>query len=108
MPSDRKPIYSFHEDEPELQEAINGFVIALAERLDTLQDLHSIGDLAHLGESCRELANEAERLGYPLLASVARATVEACQDGKAAASEEGLIEMTELTQRVRQAHRGAA
>jgi len=108
MPSRRKPIYSVHEDDPGLQEPINDFVIALAERVDRLQDLHSCGQFARLGELSAELADEAERLGYPLLGTVARTAADASLEGKSEASEEALMEMTELAQRIRQAHRGAA
>ena len=34
MASRRKPIYSIHEEDPELQEPINDFVLSLAERID--------------------------------------------------------------------------
>lgn len=109
MPSSpRKPIYSVHEDDPELQEPINDFVIGLAERIDLLQDLHSTGEFVRLGELCEETAVEADRLGYPLMATVARVAAEACKENKADASEEALVELTELGQRIRQAHRGAA
>ncbi len=108
MTERRKPIYSVHEEDPELQEPINDFVVGLAERIDGLQDLHSLADFTRLGELCSELAGEAQRLGYPLLASAARHASEAARDGKAEASEEALVEITDLTQRIRQAHRGAA
>ncbi len=108
MRSPRKPIFSQLEDVPDQQDAINDFVIALAERIDLLQDLHSAGDFARLGELCGEMADEAARLGYPIIASVARIAAGACLESKAEASEEALVEMTELTQRVRLAHRGAA
>lgn len=91
-----------------MQEPINEFVIGLAERIDLLQDLHSSGDFTRLGELCGETAETAERLGYPLMASVARVAREASKENKADASEEALVEMTELSQRIRQAHRGAA
>lgn len=108
MVSERKPIYSAHEDQPELLDAINEFVIALAERIDLLQDLHSAGELGRIGDLCSEMAGEADRLGYPLMAAVARTAVDACLENKAEASEESLVELTELAQRIRQAHRGAA
>jgi hypothetical protein len=103
-----KPIYSIHEEDPELQESINDFVLSLAERIDGLQDLHSSGDLTHLGEQCGNLADDAQRLGYPLFASIAGVAAAACLESKAEASEDALVEMTELIQRIRQAHRGAA
>ena len=108
MADRRKPIYSIHEDDPELQEPINDFVLSLAERIDGLQDLHSSGNLTGLGEQCGGFADDAERLGYPLFASVARVAAEACLESKADASEDALVEMTALIQRIRQAHRGAA
>jgi hypothetical protein len=108
MPSRPKPIYSVYEEEVDLQEPINDFVVALAERIDGLQDLHSSGDFTRLGEQCGELAEEALRLGYPMLASVARVAVEACRENKPETGEAVLMEMTELIQRIRQAHRGAA
>ena len=101
-------MFSLLEDDPDLQNAINEFVIALAERIDLLQDLHSAGDFGRLGDLCNEMADEAERLGYPIIGSVARTAVDACLESKADASEEALVEMTELAQRIREAHRGAA
>lgn len=108
MPSNIKPIYSMHEEDLEIQEEVNAFVVGLAERVDLLQDLHSLSDLGQLGELCGGIGDEAERLGYPLLAAVARAAAEACLEGKANACQDSLLEITELTQRIRQAHRGAA
>ena len=108
MPSRRKPIYSIHENDLEIQDQVNGFVIGLAERVDLLQDLHSVGDLEQLAERCKGIGDEAERLGYPLLAAVARAAFEVCLEGKASTCQDTLLEITELTQRIRQAHRGAA
>jgi hypothetical protein len=106
--SPTKPIFSRLEDDPDLQDAINQFVVTLAERIDLLQDVHSAGDFGRLGDLCSEIADDAERLGYPILGSVARMAVDACLESKAEASEEGLVEMNELTQRIREAHRGAA
>ncbi len=108
MPSPRKPIYSIHEDDLDLQDAVNEFVVSLAERIDLLQDVHSAGDFDRLSELCDKMGTDAERLGYPLLASVSRVAVDASLENKAEASEEALVEMTELTQRIRQAHRGSA
>ena len=91
-----------------MQEEVNSFVIGLAERVDLLQDMHSGGDLGQLAGLCGGVGREAERLGYPLLAAVARAAGEACLECKADACQDALLEITELTQRIRQAHRGAA
>lgn len=103
-----KPIYSILEDEVELHEAVSDFVLALAERVDRLQDLHSTADFGQLAEQCGEIGDDAEQLGYPLLASLSRAAASVCRESNAPASEEALIELTALAQRIRQAHRGAA
>jgi len=108
MSSSEKPIYSIHEDDLELQEEVNAFVVGLAERVDLLQDLHSAGDLEQLAERCGGVGEEADRLGYPLLASASRAVMDACLEEKANACQDALLEITELTQRIRRAHRGAA
>jgi hypothetical protein len=108
MTSTRKPIYSIHEDDLTLQGSVNEFVIGLAGWVDALQDVHSGRDFSRLGTLCGELAEAAARLGYPRLAGVARRAVEACLVSKAEASEEALVEMAELAQCIRQAHRGAA
>ena len=106
--SRRKPIYSVHEEDPDLQEPIHEFVVGLAERIDGLQDLHSLDDFARLAELCALLSDEAQRLGYPILATVARSAAEAAGESKRESSEQALVEITEITQRIRQAHRGAA
>ncbi len=49
MSSSSKAIYSQLEDDPELQDAINEFVVGLAERIDLLQDLHSAANFDRLG-----------------------------------------------------------
>jgi hypothetical protein len=102
------PIYSVHEEDPDLGESINDFVIGLAERVDALQDLHSLADFTRLALQCVDLGDEARRLGYPLLESVAHAAGDACKAGKQDESEQALMEMSQLTQRIRQGHRGAA
>ena len=108
MAPERKPIYTRHEEDPELETAIRHFVVSLAERVDELQDLHSTADFEKLGGLALAMADEAARLGYPLLASVARVVVDSSRECKAVASEEVLIEIAGITQRIRQAHRGAA
>jgi hypothetical protein len=108
MAPQRKPIYSTREEDPELEDAISYFAVSLAERVDELQDLHSTADFDKLAELAGAMADEGDRLGYPLLASVARVVVDASRECKAEASEEALIEITRITQRIRQAHRGAA
>jgi hypothetical protein len=104
----RKPIYSTEESDPDLRDAISDFVIGLAEAVDLLQDLHSIGDFSALVRGCRERAEQATAFGYPAFADVASNIANAAAEEKAEPAEEGLRALAELTYRIRLAHRGAA
>ena len=107
--SERKPpIRSTQEDVPDLVQAIDRFVIGLAERIDAIQDAELQASHAELGRLAGALAGDADRLGYPGLALVARNAVSASTDGKRDAVQDAVIELTEIAQRVRQGHRGAA
>ncbi|MEZ4330552.1 MAG: hypothetical protein R3F35_02285 [Myxococcota bacterium] len=107
--SERKsPIRSTQEDVPELIQAIDRFVIGLAERVDAIQDAELQSDPNALGRLAGQLALDADRLGYPSLAMVARNAGSAATDGKRDALEGAVAELTEVAQRVRQGHRGAA
>ena len=107
--SERKPpIRSTQEDVPDLVQAIDRFVIGLAERIDEIQDAELQASLAELGRLAGMLAGDADRLGYPGLAQVARNAVSASTDGKRDAVQDAVVELTEIAQRVRQGHRGAA
>lgn len=107
--SERKPpIRSTQEDVPDLVQAIDRFVIGLAERIDAIQDAELQASLAELGRLAGALAGDADRLGYPALALVARNVVSAATDGKRDAVQDAVVELTEIAQCVRQGHRGAA
>jgi hypothetical protein len=107
--SERKPpIRSTQEDVPELVQAIDRFVIGLAERIDAIQDAELAGTPAEVARLAGGLASDADRLGYPGLALVSRNAISAASDGKRDAIQDAVIELTELAQRVRQGHRGAA
>lgn len=107
--SERKlPIRSTQEDVPDLVQAIDRFVIGLAERIDAIQDAELQARLADLGRLAGILAGDADRLGYPALAQVARNAVSTSTDGKPDAVQDAVVELTEIAQRVRQGHRGAA
>ncbi len=107
--SERKPpIRSTQEDVPELVQAIDRFVIGLAERIDAIQDAELAGTHPELARLVGLLASDADRLGYPSLALVARNAISAASDGKRDALQDAVVDLTELAQRVRQGHRGAA
>jgi hypothetical protein len=102
------PIYSTREDEPDLEDDLHAFVVGLGESVDHLQDAEGTGDFKQLGQLLEPLAAASERLGYPGLAELARATYDACKDEDEDAVQEALIELTEISRRVRLGHRGAA
>ncbi len=104
----RKPIYSTREADPEIHGEIDDFVIGLAELVDTLQDLHSGTHFETLARRSRDLSEQANKLGYPMFAEVAQLVVHACDADEPETAERGLLEMTDLARRIREAHRGAA
>ena len=108
MTERRHPIHSLYEDEPELEDEIDRFVVGLAERVDTLQDAESEADLELVEGLANNLANESGRLGYPDLEEIARGICDACKEAKPDAIQESLLELTEIARRIRLGHRGAA
>lgn len=106
---DAKPlrIYSTLDGEPELQEPIEQFMVALAERVDLLQDAQLLGDLVTLGKLCGELRDDAQRFGYPQLADLANALLEACREDRHEPTLGLLLELTEIGRAIRRGHRGA-
>jgi hypothetical protein len=103
-----KPIVSAYADDPELQERLDAFVIQMGERVDLLQDVESDGDLAMLRELSEEFASDSRELGYPPLAEVAERIVAACLEQSPAAARKGLVDLTEISQRVRRGHSSSA
>lgn len=102
------PILSSRADDPELRGEIDAFVIHLAERVDAVQDALCSSDLELLNTRCRRLSEDAGRLGYSTLADAARSTAAASAEGEAELAEDGVVEVTQLGQRIRLGHRGAA
>jgi hypothetical protein len=108
MEERREPIRSLYEDEPDLEDDVDRFVITLAERVDTLQDAELGEAFVELDALADSLANDAQRCGYPTLGDVALQICDACKERKSEALQELLVELTELSRRVRLGHRGAA
>ncbi len=106
--SERKnALRSALEDDPAMIEEICDFIVGLAEYVDGLQDAEFEGDLPRVLEMCATLAIDATRLGYTPLADIAKRAADACRDHKAQEAQDCLIELTEISQRVRRGHRGA-
>lgn len=106
---DRKPpIRSTQEDVVELAEDIDRFVIGLAERIDAIQDAVLARKLGEAAELSRTLSNDADRLGYPGMGMSAKGVALAAEDQLEDELQETVVELTDLAQRIRQGHRGAA
>jgi hypothetical protein len=104
----KPPIRSTQADIAELAEELDRFVIGLAERIDGIQDAELVGQCEEVSQLARTLANDAERLGYPGMAQSAKSVAAAAADSKLESLQEVIVELTDLAQRVRRGHRGAA
>lgn len=104
----KPPIRSTQENCLELAGDIDRFVIGLAERIDLVQDAELAGKAHEVSELARTLATDADRLGYPSMATSAKGVAMAAEDETSDALQETIVELTEIAQRIRQGHRGAA
>ena len=104
----KPPIRSTQEDIAELAEDIDRFVIQLGERIDEIQDAELAACVGEVATLSRQLASDADRLGYPELAHAAKSAALAAEDEKSEPMQDSIVEMTDLVQRVRRGHRGAA
>ncbi len=104
----KPPIRSTQEDVAELAEELDRFVIGLAERIDAIQDAELVEHCDEVSQLARTLANDAERLGYPGMAQSAKSVATAASDSKLDVLQEATIGLTDLAQRIRRGHRGAA
>lgn len=102
------PIFSTCEDDPSKSEAIDKFVIGLAEQIDTLQDAELDGDDEGLARLADTLGKTASDLGYEPLAHVSRIVATACREGKIEDAQAAMVQLTQLSSRVRRGHRGSA
>lgn len=108
MAGDRpRPIFSALCEDPAHQDGIDAFVLALAERVDDLQDCDMRGDLVRLAELAEQLLVESAKAGYDSLSRAAAAVRAPAQDGKSEDARKALIELTEMAHRARLGHRGA-
>jgi hypothetical protein len=103
-----KPIVSTRSEDPVFEERIDRFVVGLGERIDTLQDAESAGDRSALRALAEAFARESRELGYPSLADAAAQLAEASADEGMETLRKSVVDLTELSQRVRRGHRSAA
>jgi len=102
------PIHSLHEDDPELSESIDDFVVGLGEWIDALQDAHAAGDLEGVAARAGEHGRQAGTLGYPGLRDAAHEIRSAAESGEAETARKAIGDLIEIVQRVRLGHRSAA
>ena len=107
MDSSGGPIHSRFEDDPSLADAIEAFVVALAERVDALQDNEASGDWPRLIAGVDELVVAADQAGYPALAQSAAEVRRVARERNDELAHKALIQLTDVAQRIRRAHRGA-
>ena len=102
------PIFSTRVDYLALADAIDLFVISLAEEVDRLQDADLEDDLQLLGELATKLGERADELGYCPLTEIAAVVTAACSDKKLEDAQAAMVELTEISGRIRRGYRGAA
>jgi hypothetical protein len=101
------PIRSTLVDDAAL-ERLDGFLLALGERLDLIQEADRVGELGEAGARALDLASDAAGLGLPALVATAERVAFCCRAGDAASAHDAILELTDVVRRVRLGHRGAA
>jgi hypothetical protein len=107
MDASSGPIRSRFENDPSHADAIEAFVLALAERVDALQDNEANGDWPRLIAGLDELAQAAERTGYPQLVQIAAEVTRAARERHGELAYKALVELTDISHRIRRAHHGS-
>jgi hypothetical protein len=102
--TDSPPIRALLFDDASLVR-LDGFVAALGESIDTIQDNEHGGQLEETAKRAADLARDAHSLGLPQLATAAERVVACCQDGKGAGAHAAIVELTDVVRRVRLGHR---
>jgi hypothetical protein len=101
------PIRSRLAGDPSVGDAIDAFVVGLAERVDALQDCEARGALRELSRSAGELGSDAAEVGFDGLSGAACSIQQVCGHGVAEDARKALEELTEIARRIRLGHRGA-
>lgn len=99
------PIYSLLVDEEAL-ERLDGFVVALGEHIDGIQEAEHAGALEETAKRSETLAAQARTMGLPPLAEAAERVVASCLEGDGARAHAEIVALTEIVTRVRLGHRG--
>lgn len=102
------PIYSVLDDDPATRQCVETFIFGLASHIDDLQEAELGGDLPEVERLAKDLAAGARGAGYPQLVDVSDSTIAGCLAGESDDVRKGIVELTELAQRVRRGSRGSA
>ena len=103
-----KPIRSLHEDDPEIEDALDSFILGLGEVVDGLQDAILAQDWPKLTAGARAFCDMAQELGYPALVEVLTDVLSAANRPDEEGARKAVGDLTELAQRVRRGHHSSA
>ena len=103
----RDPVRSSRSEDPEVADLLDHFTLNLAERVDELQDAETKDDLGMLGSLSHVLAAKAVELGFDFLAASATELEGCCLADDSDAAREALVDLTDVSKRIRRTHRGA-
>jgi hypothetical protein len=99
------PIYSLLVDDEGLAR-LDAFVVALGERIDSIQESEQLGQPEETAKRAADLAADAVTMGLPPLGEAAQRVVASCLAADAERLHEAVVELTEVATRVRLGHRG--
>jgi hypothetical protein len=86
---------------------LDGFVVALGECIDAIQDNEHSGQLEEAAKRAADLARDARSFGLPPLAIAAEQVAASCRGTDAARTHADIVALTDVVLRVRLGHRGA-
>lgn len=99
------PIHSLLVNDEDLAE-LDRFVVALGERIDTIQEADSQGRWDEVAKYAEELVHDATRMGLPPLAEAAERLTACALRGDPVRAHEEVVALTDVVLRVRLGHRG--
>jgi hypothetical protein len=102
--TDSTPIRAILFDDESLAR-LDGFVAALGECIDAIQDSEHGGQLDETAKRARDLARDAQSLGLPQLATAAEDVVACCLGHDGMRAHAAIVELTDVVRRVRLGHR---
>jgi hypothetical protein len=104
--SNNAPIRALLFDDDSLAR-LDGFVVALGESIDAIQDSEHNGQLEEAAKRAAELRRDAHSFGLPPLAIAAEQVAASCRGTDAGRIHADIVALTDVVRRVRLGHRGA-